>query len=446
MSDLLSIYNIEITSDPFSAAFITTPIDDLPSECQLPAPPTIPILTPISITMPTLACNYQIDVPIIPPPYFCSPGITADVAIRSCTGPLALTVNTDTAFEFAISGECDWNLDGAVTICLPKCIPSISGGISIGNSCTVVGTNPVQVNTTTPVAITYDADTCAYTLVGDIEICAPCIPTLSFDANVTTTNGGCTSTAGATGAFTFSGNPCNPSIGGTININIPHPPAPLDISIGSIDISVSGSGDGGVTVSGDGTLSLTASSGGSSCAPTAGITGSGSISVNLTGTVPGTDYQCEDPGDDTTKANILNIQELHTSLIDFNNTCCMVNTSYWKDCGSTMHIYGDGNDGVAALEISGNTSGGDASIKLFGNSGLGNQISIESHGSDLIIQLGDASSALSNTATAIIISIADVRSYIAASTSSYALIKFREVELCDGTYMMVLGSDVYSKS
>lgn len=120
MSDNIDLYRLELTNDPFQAKFITTPEVDLPPECVLPEPlPDIPPLPELDLSLPPLDCNFQIDVPLIPAPYFCTPAVSGSISITSpSAGPdeAGITVTGSAGIAQVSGSECDYELTGSFSL------------------------------------------------------------------------------------------------------------------------------------------------------------------------------------------------------------------------------------------------------------------------------------------------------------------------------------------
>ena len=71
--DYLNFHKLEATELPFTVARVVD--EDLQSspECQLPADSPLSLALPELPALPELVCDYNVDIPLIPPPYFCTP-------------------------------------------------------------------------------------------------------------------------------------------------------------------------------------------------------------------------------------------------------------------------------------------------------------------------------------------------------------------------------------
>jgi len=197
MPSYLELYNLELTGDPYAARFIALPEEELPPECVLPI--EVPYTPPVfDLTLPDLECKFDVETPIIPLPYFCTPSISGSIGISvlvenedgECVEEHPQVEVTGSAGIGRVPGtECDYALEGGFSLCLP-CIPKIFGEITVDANCSVNGPNPTQVTTTTPIGITYNAETCEYKLEGAVSICTECIPEYTFTSSTTTVGEG----------------------------------------------------------------------------------------------------------------------------------------------------------------------------------------------------------------------------------------------------------------
>jgi hypothetical protein len=155
MSNYTELYNIELnSSSSFSAKFIEKTLAELPSECKLPNLTPLPSLIPLDIILPSLTCNFNIEQPIIPPPYYCTPTISGSFGVQVSSGGSSGGASGGAGITRVPGSDCDYSLSGGITIYLPDiltslpCVPSISligsgsGTNSLGDppSINVVGT------------------------------------------------------------------------------------------------------------------------------------------------------------------------------------------------------------------------------------------------------------------------------------------------------------------
>lgn len=167
------MYHLELTGQPFEVARVIDDVLQASTDCQLPTlvPPTISL--PTFPALPELECTYNVDIPLIPPPYFegCIPTFSGGINVFSCNDELSVTGGA--TITAGAGGTCDFVLDGNIEICLPPaCVPNFSGEIAFYNKCensliTVEG----------GISVAYDTgltgEECNYTLEGGLELCIP---------------------------------------------------------------------------------------------------------------------------------------------------------------------------------------------------------------------------------------------------------------------------------
>jgi hypothetical protein len=116
---LLDLYKLRLTENPYSAEFIKTAAEDLPTECKLPdLTGTFPTLT-IDPTLPPPAPHVDVQVPVIPiivPPVPCIPTLTANVRINECPNSSITVTGTQLEIRQGTEG-CDLELFGELELC-----------------------------------------------------------------------------------------------------------------------------------------------------------------------------------------------------------------------------------------------------------------------------------------------------------------------------------------
>lgn len=177
------LYNLtDVNAETFSAKFASTSPGSLPPECLLPNQIGFTPLNPLDITIPDLTCKFNVDTPLVPPPYFCTPALTGGFGIHACY-ETQITVAGAVGIQRVPDSDCDYELIGDIEICSP-CIPKIIGGVDINANCEVNGPNPTTVNVIKPLEIVFDEETCTYTLDGEVNVCTECIPDPTFENTV----------------------------------------------------------------------------------------------------------------------------------------------------------------------------------------------------------------------------------------------------------------------
>lgn len=130
MSDTyLELHNLEASLTEFAVArIVDTELQNSP-ECQLPDDLEVTLDLPnLAVTLPELACDYNIDLPLVPLPHFCSPSFTADVGFEGCEG-----TDIDVELGFSDDGNCNYSLGGMISVCATGPCPdgySASGTIT----------------------------------------------------------------------------------------------------------------------------------------------------------------------------------------------------------------------------------------------------------------------------------------------------------------------------
>src|ERR1043165_1747756 len=114
-------YRLEITGDPFTARYLQTDPGDRPAECILPEElHSIPSLPPITVELPPMECNFDIEEPVIPLPYVCIPTIDGGIGIDVCdVAKPFLGVDGNIGIGRKPGTECDFELTGQLNFCMP---------------------------------------------------------------------------------------------------------------------------------------------------------------------------------------------------------------------------------------------------------------------------------------------------------------------------------------
>lgn len=134
----LDFYKLEPTANPYSVERIIDSAHQSSPECQLPDFTPLDLDLPsLEIEMPPLECKFDVDTPLIPLPYFegCVPSFSGNVSITSCNADL--TVTTLTPIGITQTGDCDYELDGDIQLCVTVPCPTgitATGGASAGMS------------------------------------------------------------------------------------------------------------------------------------------------------------------------------------------------------------------------------------------------------------------------------------------------------------------------
>ena len=117
--EYLNLHNLEETETPFTVARIIDEELQSSPECQLPADvPLVLNLPSLDVELPDLTCLHPIDVPLYPPPYFCTPSISGSIVF---TGADEILINEIEPISIDIDeeSECDFKLKGEIEICVP---------------------------------------------------------------------------------------------------------------------------------------------------------------------------------------------------------------------------------------------------------------------------------------------------------------------------------------
>ncbi len=161
--DFLDLYNLSIEG-PFSAARIPGIGNPAQGGCDLPADNPVVIDLPFDDTLPPLECDFNIDIPIVPPPYICPPTVSGEVTITSSNESVGVIETTAIAIIRTEDTECDFSLVGNID--LTTCVLTAGGGVSITSE-----DESITVDVITPISIVLVEDTeCDYVLSGSINL------------------------------------------------------------------------------------------------------------------------------------------------------------------------------------------------------------------------------------------------------------------------------------
>lgn len=129
MSDTyLELHNLESSLTDFAVSRIVDETLQNSPECQLPDDNPVSLVLPdLDVLMPELACDYNIDLPLVPLPHFCSPSFSTDILFSGCDGT---AVTGD--LSFSTDGTCHYSLDGEISVCATVSVPCSEGYTATG--------------------------------------------------------------------------------------------------------------------------------------------------------------------------------------------------------------------------------------------------------------------------------------------------------------------------
>lgn len=123
-NEYLDLHNLEETEIPFAVARVIDEDLQASPECQLPADVPLTISLPsLDIDLPDLACNFQVDIPLVPLPHFCTPILSGSIGLNTCD-PDVLSISNNTV-QFSRLNDCDWQLQGSIDLCVTLPEPGI---------------------------------------------------------------------------------------------------------------------------------------------------------------------------------------------------------------------------------------------------------------------------------------------------------------------------------
>lgn len=162
MSDTyLELHNLESSLTDFAVSRIVDETLQNSPECQLPDDNPVSLVLPdLDVLMPELACDYNIDLPLVPLPHFCSPSFSSGVLFSGCD---TTTVIGD--LSFSTDGACNYSLDGSISVCAT--VPCSGGYTAIG---TVTATTESELDyVQLSGALTLELDgSCGFKLTGSL--------------------------------------------------------------------------------------------------------------------------------------------------------------------------------------------------------------------------------------------------------------------------------------
>lgn len=332
----LDLYHLQLEATPFAAKFNATLPQNRPAECILPTSiPSSPI-SPLALTLPALGCNFKIDTPLIPPPYFCTPVISGGVTIAissSYNNPFSnpFTVTGMSGIDRVANTDCNYELTGDFQFGFP-CIPKLQ----------IISTVRVIDNNDSPV-LTVDTNNF------NVDHTDPCNPVLTNDFSLT------------------MGSVCSKS-----ELRIPSDP---EISIDVLDADTSAV-LGTLKIS----LGLSAADGHNACSQELSSDGSGSLSLSITPT-----FSCEADESNPLDFDTITLKTLHAKeLLPPTDSCCSeVSSPGIRDCwrelfigpDSSTYVQATAKDGHSKLEIG--AGGKTIAIKTDDMTGSENTIKIK---------------------------------------------------------------------
>lgn len=212
--EYLDLHNLTETEQPYTVARVIDDELQASPECQLPSyTPLVLSLPDLDVTMPDMDCKFDVNVPLVPLPYTCSPTLSGGITVTS-TGTAPILINNTIGFNKI--NQCDYQLDGELDLQLnvacAKGYTSDRQAISLQ-----VGPKLVQSG-----SLTLTQDGCEFGLASDlkIELSAFCVdgPIVEPDfANITADD-----PLSVTGRITISAvkEECSIGIDSDVNISL----------------------------------------------------------------------------------------------------------------------------------------------------------------------------------------------------------------------------------
>lgn len=164
----LDLHKLELNEDPYSVSRVIDESHQASPECQLPPYNTLDLDLPdLDIVMPPLECTFDVDTPLIPLPYFegCIPEFSGSINITSCNADL--TVNTITPIGIQQIGDCDYELDGDIQLCVT--VPCPTGVTATGEASAGMAGGGTGISVESDIAIS-NSGPCGVELTGGITI------------------------------------------------------------------------------------------------------------------------------------------------------------------------------------------------------------------------------------------------------------------------------------
>jgi hypothetical protein len=265
MSDYLDLHKLQETGTDYTVERVIDDTLQSSPECQLPSNIPLVISLPVlDITLPDLDCNFNVDIPLTPLPFYCSPSVTGGINVTTCDGG-AITID-ENSLAFNRINECDFEIGGELKLCVGDICPTVENDVSI----TIIGeyltgsgtlsieqlTDPCKIKLTGNIDIEstlttiacidgMDSDHAAATISvgehlessGSITLTkSGCIFGLVSDLDISLTGGYCLDgpTAGGGGTITVDGDPL--SVTGTLEISTDPESCTIDL-VSDVNIS-----------------------------------------------------------------------------------------------------------------------------------------------------------------------------------------------------------------
>lgn len=172
--DYLNFHKLEATELPFTVARVVD--EDLQSspECQLPADSPLSLALPELPALPELVCDYNVDIPLIPPPYFCTPAGATDITFTTSGGGAEHARFTG-SISAGLVNECDIELSGDIDLALDFVNCS---SVQVINTFSVisVGTGLNAIADPLPLNFEYFPELCLIRIDGNLEISSSISP------------------------------------------------------------------------------------------------------------------------------------------------------------------------------------------------------------------------------------------------------------------------------
>lgn len=341
MSENIDLYKLELTEDPYSAKFIVTPPEDLPDGCVLPGVVGYTPLPPLALVLPDLTCRFDIDTPIIPPPYYCTPAIEGEIGIISCEASdnnVPVTITNGTATITRKEGtDCDYELTGEIELCVPICIKQFDVRQEItANGCN--GPSEITVTWESNCLVELNTDgagfvavpssgVAVYTSSHSLTFRALCCEEKLVYMEVEIGGGGTT----ASGSVDFEQGET-----GIGSITLSKVGCNIEISGGPITIPISNATDVNETVPGIATGICESSASWLHLTKSIGV--DDEVIIELTGGFPFPCFTCDPLNTGGTYVSTINIEKLKPKEIKFDNSCCDNTYSYWTECGKEFKV------------------------------------------------------------------------------------------------------------
>jgi len=164
MSDTyLALHNLESSLTEFAVARIVDSVLQSSPECQLPADNAVTLDLPnLAVALPDLACDYNIDLPLVPLPHTCSPNFSSAVTLEGCDG-----TTVDGSLSFTTTDHCNFSLGGLISVCTT--VPCSSGYTTTGTITPVTNGTADYVQLYGSISLNNDG-ACGFSLSGDLTL------------------------------------------------------------------------------------------------------------------------------------------------------------------------------------------------------------------------------------------------------------------------------------